>query len=315
MAEEKERKAREKEAKNKSKFGGAVVNDEEKAAAEAAAKAEAERLAAEKAAKEEEEKKSKLDKDAKKKALQKDRKTFRRVLKQSNYFQLPDAPLATAIEVSEKIAETYEELSALTALMIAEPRAAWGNYMKVVAKIAGEAAVTAEPPYVEPVQIAEGEAEESSAKKPAAAAVAATAAPQAKTEAPKKAAEPAKKEAPKKAAEPAKKEEPKKAAEPAKKEEPKKAAEPAKPVPAAAAPSSAEPAKKAEGPTVDWTDKEVALLIEAVKKFPGGTVSRWKKVLDHINNHSGAPVPKKEKDVIEKSKNIQSSTQLGKAIR
>jgi len=303
MAEEKERKAREKEAKNKSKFGGAVVNDEEKAAAEAAAKAEAERLAAEKAAKEEEEKKSKLDKDAKKKALQKDRKTFRRVLKQSNYFQLPDAPLATAIEVSEKIAETYEELSALTALMIAEPRAAWGNYMKVVAKIAGEAAVTAEPPYVEPVQIAEGEAEESSAKKPAAAAVAATAAPQAKTEAPKKAAEPAKKEAPKKAA------------EPAKKEEPKKAAEPAKPVPAAAAPSSAEPAKKAEGPTVDWTDKEVALLIEAVKKFPGGTVSRWKKVLDHINNHSGAPVPKKEKDVIEKSKNIQSSTQLGKAIR
>ncbi|KAJ3092035.1 hypothetical protein HK102_011383 [Quaeritorhiza haematococci] len=42
-------------------------------------------------------------------------------------------------------------------------------------------------------------------------------------------------------------------------------------------------AKKAKAP---WTPKEVAILIKAVKLFPGGTVNRWDKISEYVNQHA-----------------------------
>ncbi len=38
---------------------------------------------------------------------------------------------------------------------------------------------------------------------------------------------------------------------------------------------------------VVWTAKEVAILIKAVKMFPGGTLDRWAKIAEYVNNHGG----------------------------
>ncbi|EGF84287.1 hypothetical protein BATDEDRAFT_34216 [Batrachochytrium dendrobatidis JAM81] len=37
----------------------------------------------------------------------------------------------------------------------------------------------------------------------------------------------------------------------------------------------------------EWTSKEITILIKAVKMFPGGTISRWEKIAEYINEHGG----------------------------
>ncbi|KAI8822020.1 uncharacterized protein EV422DRAFT_525342 [Fimicolochytrium jonesii] len=38
---------------------------------------------------------------------------------------------------------------------------------------------------------------------------------------------------------------------------------------------------------VPWAVKETATLIKAVKMFPGGTIDRWEKIAEYINEHGG----------------------------
>ncbi|KAI9034428.1 hypothetical protein DFJ74DRAFT_18091 [Hyaloraphidium curvatum] len=38
---------------------------------------------------------------------------------------------------------------------------------------------------------------------------------------------------------------------------------------------------------VPWSPKEIAVLIKAVKLFPGGTTSRWEKIASYVNTHGG----------------------------
>ncbi|KAJ3183644.1 hypothetical protein HDU85_002073 [Gaertneriomyces sp. JEL0708] len=51
----------------------------------------------------------------------------------------------------------------------------------------------------------------------------------------------------------------------------------------AASTTAASTATKAAKP--EWTPKEIATLIKAVKLFPGGAVDRWVKIADYVNEH------------------------------
>lgn len=69
----------------------------------------------------------------------------------------------------------------------------------------------------------------------------------------------------------------------------------------------AEAKEKAEA--TPWTDKEKALLIQAVKMFPGGTINRWSRIAEHVNAHSGQEA-RPEKEVINEAKNILKGTKV-----
>ncbi|RKO89128.1 hypothetical protein BDK51DRAFT_14471, partial [Blyttiomyces helicus] len=43
--------------------------------------------------------------------------------------------------------------------------------------------------------------------------------------------------------------------------------------------------KSADKPA--WAPKEIAILIKAVKQYPGGTISRWEKISEYVMDHGG----------------------------
>ncbi|KAK9719861.1 hypothetical protein K7432_004519 [Basidiobolus ranarum] len=50
-----------------------------------------------------------------------------------------------------------------------------------------------------------------------------------------------------------------------------------------------------------WEVDEIALLIKAVNKFPGGTINRWETISEYISVHTGHPRRRNE-EIIKKSK-------------
>lgn len=55
---------------------------------------------------------------------------------------------------------------------------------------------------------------------------------------------------------------------------------------------TAQAASKAAGATKEsakapWAPKEMATLIKAVKLYPGGTLDRWAKIAEYVNEHGG----------------------------
>lgn len=69
--------------------------------------------------------------------------------------------------------------------------------------------------------------------------------------------------------------------------------------------SSSEPAGP-KIPSSAWSDKELVLLIQAIKLFPGGTIERWEKITAHINEHadSGTKI-RTTKEVIKQSNELK----------
>ncbi|KAJ3023095.1 hypothetical protein HKX48_004211 [Thoreauomyces humboldtii] len=74
-----------------------------------------------------------------------------------------------------------------------------------------------------------------------------------------------------------------------------------------------ETAKVAKHP---WATKETATLIKAVKMFPGGTIDRWEKISEYVNEHGGeenetadakATRSRTPKEAINQSKTMQSA--------
>ncbi|KNC96251.1 uncharacterized protein SPPG_08403 [Spizellomyces punctatus DAOM BR117] len=86
-----------------------------------------------------------------------------------------------------------------------------------------------------------------------------------------------------------------------------------------AADASREEAKAKEEKKVvkaPWSAKELATLIKAVKLFPGGTIDRWEKIAEYINEHGGeegesaetkASRQRTAKEAISQSKVVQSA--------
>ncbi|KAI8912077.1 hypothetical protein DFJ77DRAFT_87983 [Powellomyces hirtus] len=65
-----------------------------------------------------------------------------------------------------------------------------------------------------------------------------------------------------------------------------------------------------------WSTKETATLIKAVKMFPGGTIDRWEKISEYVNEHGGeenedssakAARERTPKEAISQSKVMQSA--------
>lgn len=61
------------------------------------------------------------------------------------------------------------------------------------------------------------------------------------------------------------------------------------------------------GSTAEWTPDDLALLIKAVNLFPAGTNQRWEVVAQFINQHSTSGAEKTPKEVLFKTKGLQSS--------
>ncbi|KAF9568869.1 hypothetical protein EC968_002803 [Mortierella alpina] len=57
----------------------------------------------------------------------------------------------------------------------------------------------------------------------------------------------------------------------------------------------------------EWSVEEVALLIKAANKFPGGVSDRWETIAAYVALHTGLPQRDPE-DVIKKSKSVQRGT-------
>lgn len=68
-------------------------------------------------------------------------------------------------------------------------------------------------------------------------------------------------------------------------------------------------AKAPEEKDRPWSPKETAALIKAVKLFPGGTLDRWSKIADYVNEHgheeNNSYNLRSAKDVISHSKQVQ----------
>ncbi|KAF8985925.1 hypothetical protein BGZ46_000535 [Entomortierella lignicola] len=69
--------------------------------------------------------------------------------------------------------------------------------------------------------------------------------------------------------------------------------------------SSSQPSSNA--PTKEWSVEEVALLIKAANKFPGGVNNRWETIAAYVALHTGLPQRDPE-DVIKKSKAVQKGS-------
>ncbi|XP_059489975.1 dnaJ homolog subfamily C member 2 [Neocloeon triangulifer] len=61
------------------------------------------------------------------------------------------------------------------------------------------------------------------------------------------------------------------------------------------------------GSSTEWTPDDLALLIKAVNLFPAGTNQRWDVVAQFINQHSSSGQERTAKDVLSKTKGLQSS--------
>ncbi|KAI8590326.1 hypothetical protein BDZ88DRAFT_414935 [Geranomyces variabilis] len=71
-----------------------------------------------------------------------------------------------------------------------------------------------------------------------------------------------------------------------------------------------------------WSTKETATLIKAVKMFPGGTIDRWMKIAEYVNEHGGeenetpeqkASRDRTAKEAINQSKTMQSAQAADRA--
>ncbi|KAF9361649.1 hypothetical protein BGX26_000601 [Mortierella sp. AD094] len=60
-------------------------------------------------------------------------------------------------------------------------------------------------------------------------------------------------------------------------------------------------------PTKEWSVEEVALLIKAANKFPGGVSNRWETIAAYVALHTGLP-QRDPDDVIKKSKAVQKGS-------
>lgn len=61
------------------------------------------------------------------------------------------------------------------------------------------------------------------------------------------------------------------------------------------------------GVAAEWTPDDLALLIKAVNLFPAGTNQRWEVVAQFINQHTTSGAEKTSKEVLSKTKGLQSS--------
>jgi hypothetical protein len=67
-------------------------------------------------------------------------------------------------------------------------------------------------------------------------------------------------------------------------------------------------------PTKDWSVEEVALLIKAANKFPGGVSDRWETIAAYVALHTGLP-QRDPDDVIKKSKAVQKGSHQEATVR
>jgi DnaJ family protein C protein 2 len=74
--------------------------------------------------------------------------------------------------------------------------------------------------------------------------------------------------------------------------------------------------KRKETEKAPWTPKEGTILIKAFKIYPGGSLDRWQKIADYVNEHGGAenesPEEKEKRkrtadECIKMSKHMQSA--------
>ncbi|KAF9359685.1 DnaJ (Hsp40), sub C, member 2, partial [Mortierella sp. NVP85] len=76
-------------------------------------------------------------------------------------------------------------------------------------------------------------------------------------------------------------------------------------------PSSSSSSSK---PNKEWSVEEVALLIKAANKFPGGVNNRWETIAAYVALHTGLP-QRDPNDVIKKSKEVQKGSSQGSTVR
>lgn len=67
-------------------------------------------------------------------------------------------------------------------------------------------------------------------------------------------------------------------------------------------------------PTKEWSVEEVALLIKAANKFPGGVSDRWETIAAYVALHTGLP-QRDPDDVIKKSKAVQKGSHQEATVR
>jgi DnaJ homolog subfamily C member 2 len=65
--------------------------------------------------------------------------------------------------------------------------------------------------------------------------------------------------------------------------------------------------KDKSGGGSEWGPDDLALLIKAVNLFPAGTNQRWEVVANFINQHTASGVERNAKEVLSKTKGLQSS--------
>ncbi|KAG0310409.1 hypothetical protein BGZ99_000399, partial [Dissophora globulifera] len=83
----------------------------------------------------------------------------------------------------------------------------------------------------------------------------------------------------------------------------------------ASTPTAASSSSSSGKPTKEWSVEEVALLIKAANKFPGGVSDRWDTIAGYVALHTGLPQRDAE-DVIKKSKAVQKgAAQEATAVR
>ncbi|KAG0371912.1 hypothetical protein BGX24_001003 [Mortierella sp. AD032] len=93
-------------------------------------------------------------------------------------------------------------------------------------------------------------------------------------------------------------------------ERPAKKTETTTPTPITTIPTSTSP----NTPTKEWSVEEVALLIKAANKFPGGVSDRWETIAAYVALHTGLPQRDPE-DVIKKSKAVQKGSHQEATVR
>ncbi|KAI1320274.1 hypothetical protein EDD11_001489 [Mortierella claussenii] len=80
-------------------------------------------------------------------------------------------------------------------------------------------------------------------------------------------------------------------------------------------PSSSSPSSSAsDRPSKDWSVEEIALLIKAANKFPGGVSDRWDTIAAYVALHTGLP-QRDADDVIKKSKAVQKGSSQEATVR
>ncbi|GJJ69384.1 DnaJ homolog subfamily C member 2 [Entomortierella parvispora] len=79
-------------------------------------------------------------------------------------------------------------------------------------------------------------------------------------------------------------------------------------------PSSPSTAGSSNTPTKEWSVEEVALLIKAANKFPGGVSNRWDTIAAYVALHTGLP-QRDADDVIKKSKAVQKGSSQEATVR